>query len=71
MALGMLGNTLKMKPWKQTQVLTDESYFNQLLGIAVKEYLNFCQYMGMDLDTLFDYYYRKSEVNLFRIRSKY
>lgn len=68
---GVLGNTLKMKPWKQTEVLTDEYYFGQCLYDMVCYFLWVCMSFGMSAHDLYDYYYRKSEVNLFRIRSNY
>lgn len=69
--LGLVGNTLKLKPWKQTEVLTDGAVFYRNLYKLVKEYMNLCESVGMNRELTFDYYYRKSEVNLFRIRSKY
>lgn len=79
-SLGKLGNTLKMKPWKQTEVLTDENQFNHLLVEVVRNYLDlFSQAVAQDTDITPDYYrrrifnlyWKKSEVNLFRIASKY
>lgn len=70
-ALGTLGNTLKMKPWKQTDVLTDITQFRKKLYDVVLWYLLLCLDYGMTLTDLWIYYYKKSEVNLFRIRSKY
>jgi len=70
-SLGILGNTLKMKPWKQTQVLTDEVYFSQCLQNMITCFLRFCIVCNLTHHQLLDYYHRKSEVNLFRIRSKY
>jgi hypothetical protein len=71
MRAGILGNTLKLKPWKQTDVMTDEIYFGSCMYDMVCNYLWICMAFGMSHEQLFDFYYRKSEVNLFRIRSKY
>lgn len=71
-SIGTLGNTLKMKPWKQTDVLTDTNLFKKKLIEVVKNYLYFCRdYVDLRTQELWEYYYKKSEVNLFRIRSKY
>lgn len=71
MNMGCLGNTLKMKPWKQTDVLTDVKTFSFLLKLFVMRYIGYCKELDLSIDNLWRYYYRKSEVNLFRIRSKY
>lgn len=71
MTLGCLGNCLKMKPWKQTDVLTDELLFDKLLINAIQAYLDLCSVVDLDKAKLYEMYMRKSEVNLFRIRSKY
>jgi hypothetical protein len=71
MSMGILGNTLKMKPWKQTPVLTDEAYFDDCLMRMIASFISLVNYFGMGNEKLYDYYYRKSEVNLFRIRSNY
>jgi hypothetical protein len=68
---GMVGNTLKLKPWKQTDVATDMKAFEVLLTRFIESYLDLCWSFGMTRMALYDYYMRKSEVNLFRIRSKY
>lgn len=68
---GCLGNTLKLKAWKQTDVPTDVTEFSKKLLDVNKAYLGVCWALGLTHHTLFQYYWRKSEVNLFRIRSKY
>jgi len=70
-ALSKVGNCLKMKPWKQTDMSTDEGYFDLCLHDLVVVYLNYCFARGLNNEWLYQYYMRKSEVNLFRIRSKY
>lgn len=71
LALSKTGNCLKMKPWKQTDVETDEKYFDKCLHDLIYCYLNYCYGQNMDLYTMYNIYMKKSEVNLFRIRSKY
>lgn len=68
---GMLGNTLKLKPWKQTDIATDYKAFEGCLRTFILSYLRVCWSLGMTLPDLYDFYMRKSEVNLFRIRSRY
>lgn len=70
-ALGVMGNTLKMKPWKQTDVMTDVNYAKFCYRQLVKRFLEVCHAFGLTLPILWDLYYRKSEVNLFRIESGY
>ena len=70
-SVGMLGNTLKLKPWKQTDVTTDLRAFEGCLMTFIVQYLRVCWSLGMTLPDLYDFYMRKSEVNLFRIRSRY
>jgi len=70
-SIGTLGNTLKLKPWKQTDVATDITQFDSLLSRMIKDYLLLCWSFGLTHHTLYQYYMRKSEVNLFRIRSLY
>ena len=70
-ALGVMGNTMKMKPWKQTDVLTDLKYARFCYRKLVKRFLEMADAFGLGLPILWDLYYRKSEVNLFRIQSKY
>jgi hypothetical protein len=72
MRLGQVGNTLKMKPWKQTDVPTDVPRFRRAMYDMLRAFLDVTNHIGvMDMAQVFDFYWRKSEVNLFRIRSKY
>ena len=68
---GKLGNTLKMKAWKQTDMATDRAAFEKNLKNLNLAYIYLCFSLGLDHHSIFQYYWRKSEVNLFRIRSKY
>lgn len=69
--LGMVGNTLKNKPWKQTEMPTDEEKFYSNLGKAFKALFICMAEMGADEKVVFDYYVRKNQVNQFRQRSAY
>jgi len=70
--LGMAMWQLRNKPWKRTQVLTDEARFNAALHHAYCELLNtIMKGFEIDLEQVVVAYLRKSEVNKFRIRSYY
>ena len=68
---GLLMNTLKSKPWKQTQVPTDQAKFYTLLQEAFMFFIKFLHSCGLGYDDIFNYYNRKADVNSFRIRSQY
>lgn len=68
---GMLANTLKMKPWKQTDVLTDEAKFDEWMACTIISFLHLCNQVHVSFEDLYVLYWKKSEVNLFRQRSKY
>lgn len=69
--LGMVGNTLKNKPWKQTEMLTDEDKFEQMLSKAFCALINVFHRNGANDETIHSYYTRKNQVNQFRQKSKY
>lgn len=69
--LGMVGNTLKNKPWKQTQMQTDDKKFYRNLGYAFVSLFNCLAELGYDEREVFSFYDRKNQVNTFRQRSKY
>lgn len=71
MWLGMACNTLKNKPWKQTQHTTDVALLRSRLVSAFHGYIQLCASFLIDDEDLFDLYYRKSEVNKFRQRTNY
>ncbi len=64
-------HALKNSPWKQSHVLTDERHFVEELADAFHFFIELCLAVGLDADTLYKIYFRKSEVNLFRQRSQY
>ena len=69
--LGMTCHTLKNKPWKTSHMLTDKFLFNLRLRNVFLYFIYLAQGFGMDAQMLYDYYFRKSEVNKFRQRSDY
>lgn len=64
-------NCLKNKPWKQTQMQTDEGMFIDKILEATYYMFAFFDFVGMDPKSLYHIYYRKNQVNAFRIKSKY
>jgi len=69
--LGEAMNCLKNKPWKQTQMPTDEDHFWEEMADAVHFLIELFIIGGMSAEDFFQLYYRKSQVNKFRQRSKY
>ena len=69
--LGMSCHTLKCKPWKQSQVLTDVKVFRARMIGAFYAFIKVCLAFNLDDQSLFELYFKKSEVNKFRINSKY
>ena len=70
-ALALTCNTLKNKPWKQSQMITDEAYFRQNLCTSWVRFIQLALCARINSDLLYDLYFRKSEVNKFRQRSNY
>lgn len=69
--LGMTCHTLKNKPWKQTQMLTDEKEFKNRMLDTFFAFVDICISFKLSSQDMFDLYFKKSEVNKFRQRSKY
>lgn len=69
--LGKAASCLKMKPWKQTTVITDDSRFESHIKMAFLSLLEIARTTGMTHEEFFKAYYSKSEVNHFRIRTAY
>jgi len=70
-ALSVTCNCLKNKPWKNTQMMTDVSYFYTNLTETWYRFIHLCHTSRIDSQRLYDLYFRKSEVNKFRQRSNY
>lgn len=69
--LQLARNQLKNKPWKQTEMLTDHRMFKKHLMDSWVEMGCLFSYLGMESTDIFEIYYRKNQVNQFRIKSKY
>jgi len=68
--MGLVGNTLKNKTWKQTQVKTDKAKFKVLYKEAWVELIRLCKCF-MTTEEIGEYYLKKNAVNNFRIESEY
>lgn len=69
--LGMLGNCLKLKPWKQDEVLTDENKVEIQLTKVFYALLNCFAANGNTPEDIYSLYTRKNQVNQFRQKSGY
>lgn len=69
--LGLMCNTLKNKPWKQTQMLTDENKFLKYLENTWSVFLSYLKNEVGDDKMIYLFYFKKNEINKFRQRSKY
>lgn len=70
-ALGLIGNTLKNKPWKKHQMKTDENKFKDLTKRAFIELIDCFFIHKVKPEGIYDFYFRKNAVNQFRQRSNY
>lgn len=70
-SIGKAANCLKNKPWKQTQMLTDEPKFKDLMVEAFYDLVELLVMSGLSAQDIHDIYFKKSEVNKFRQSSKY
>lgn len=68
--VGLAGNCLKNKAWKQTPQLTDKEKYKAILQKAYHDYIGFLQ-KTLTREEIYNYYFKKSEVNKFRQRSQY
>jgi hypothetical protein len=64
-------NTLKNKPWKQSEVPTDKDHFYEELADSFHFFIELCITAGMDAEDLALMYLKKHAVNQFRQRSNY
>lgn len=70
--IGNAMNRLKNKPWKQTHIVTD---YENFLDCIMPAWLGFLRVLNhkyeLTTQDIFTLYFKKSEVNKFRIRSGY
>lgn len=64
-------NFLKNKPWKQTQELTDVTRYDEQLVLGFIKYMGYLAAVGFTAESLYNLFYKKHRVNLFRQTSGY
>jgi len=69
--VGCAMNCLKNKPWKQSHMLTDEKKFHMHLEESWVFFFLLLKSFHLTLEDVYIVYFKKSEVNKFRQRSKY
>lgn len=69
--LGLAMNFLRNKAWKQSQVPTDEGRFREALLVAWEALIDIWCMLGCTQEDVFTFYFKKSNVNVFRQRSNY
>lgn len=69
--LGVARNYLKNKPWKQSGELTDERPFVKEVILGFIKYMGYLSYMGFTPQSLYNLFWRKNQVNIFRQKSRY
>jgi len=70
-SLGEAMNILKNKPWKTTQMITDQRRYIELLLSTFNQFLRLLARMGLTAENVYDMYYKKFKVNKFRQESGY
>lgn len=70
-ALNISRNCLKNKPWKQSGVMTNETLYQSLLVEAFVYMMGYYARLGINSEQLFYLYFKKNQINCFRIKSKY
>lgn len=68
---GLVGNCLKNKKWKKTQILTDKNKYKNILCEAYNSLLDLLLDSDMNAEEIYMFYCKKNEVNKFRQRSNY
>ena len=64
-------NFLKNKPWKQSQMMTNESAYQEEIVKSFILFLGTLNIMGVNGSNLYYIYFKKNKINQFRIKSKY
>lgn len=69
--LNIARNFLKNKPWKQSQMMTDEIRFQAEIVKGFIKMMGVFAILGLNPETLFYIYFKKNRANAFRIKSNY
>lgn len=69
--LNIARNYLKNKPWKQSQMMTNELAFQRELVLAFIKLIGYYFLLGLTPQDIYYLYFKKQRVNKFRIQSNY
>lgn len=69
--MNLARNALRNKPWKQTEMMYNKELFESELLIGFIEFLLAFTIKAGSVKKLYEIYYKKNQINRFRIRSKY
>jgi hypothetical protein len=69
--LNIARNFLKNKPWKKSEVMTQEAQYQEQLVKAFILLMGYFKHLGCTPDVVFFLYFKKNRVNAFRIKSNY
>lgn len=69
--LNIARNYLKNKPWKQSQMMTNEAAFQEELVKAFIKLIGYFFKLGLTSEDIYYLYFKKQRVNKFRIHSNY
>lgn len=69
--LNISRNFLKNKPWKQTEVMTQETKYQSELVQSFIIFIGYLGFMGCTPELIHYLYFKKNKINEFRIKSKY
>ena len=64
-------NTLKNKPWKQTEMMTDLNQYEAAIANCTFAMFKFFAFSGFTAESIYTIYFKKNRVNQFRVESKY
>lgn len=70
-SLNLARNSLKCRPWKQTQIMTKEIEFQNYLVEAFYRYMGFLNIYKFTPSSLYVLYYKKYKLNEWRTQSGY
>lgn len=69
--LNIARNFLKNKPWKQSQMMSDEIRYQEQVVLAFIKMMGFFANIGITPENLYHIYFKKNMVNRFRQKSNY
>lgn len=69
--LNIARNFLKNKPWKQSQVMTNETAYQEQLVLTFIKMMGYFNYLGLTSEQVYFLYFKKNLINRFRQASLY